>query len=765
MSSAADPTATFYQNLQSCGLLTAAQLRDLWGWISHKKPDLQGMAKEISRRGWLTPFQIKEVARGRAAALRVADRYDLLDVLGEGGMGRVYKAHDRHMGRDVAFKVIRKEKLKHPAAAGRFEQELQALGKMTKHPNVVDVYAADVLGDTHYCVMEYIDGADLTKMVRDRGPLGVAEACDAIRQAALGLQHAFETGLVHRDIKPSNIIVPRGAGPVKLVDLGLARLLEPPGGEDAHRITQEGFVIGTPDFLAPEQARDPMSVDIRADVYALGGTLFYILTGRVPYDGGNATEKLLKHCTEPPPSLRRYRPDAPPAVEQIIHWCMAKRPEDRPQTPMQLAVALQPFCPPPAAGTGTLAAPGAAPYPVAPSGGYAAPGAYPAPHGYPHPPVYPPPGVPLPLPEPHSSSQVFKLPAHPTDDDPIRKRGGGGFPLGMALVALGAVFVVAVIGYATYRLFLRPDPTVPDPFTNTFGMKMVRLEGGTFRMGSPPGEPGHSPDEGPVRDVTLRGPFFVSATEVTNGQFFRVTGANPSRGSKQAAKPEHLPVDSVTWDEANEFCRKLTDKEKNQAWARKNWEYRLPTEAEWEYACRGGTDTPGAFGDQLIFGKQAVFKPTDDDPIQLGAENAQPLKLAQEAGKGEANRFGLYDMHGNLAEWCSDWYKSEAYKNAARDNPTGPADSDRRVVRGGSFRDPATATRSAARTGVRPERARGLHRLPSDLRAGNEIEESGKIAFAFSVFITHYTCVRLSCRSPGAGSSPPSARSSTTTTR
>src|SRR6185312_7888269 len=105
-----------------------------------------------------------------------------------------------------------------------------------------------------------------------------------------------------------------------------------PGGEDAHRITQEGFVIGTPDFLAPEQARDPMSVDIRADVYALGGTLFYILTGRVPYEGNNPTEKLLKHCTDPPPLLRQFRPDSPPQVEQLVLWCMAKRSEDRPQT-------------------------------------------------------------------------------------------------------------------------------------------------------------------------------------------------------------------------------------------------------------------------------------------------------------------------------------------------------------------------------------------------------------------------------------------------
>ena len=502
---------------------------------------------------------------------------------------------------------------------------------------------------------------------------------------------------------------------MKLVDLGLARLLEPPGGEEAHRVTQEGFVIGTPDFLAPEQARDPMSVDIRADIYALGGTLFYILTGRVPYDGGSATEKLLKHCTDPPPSLLQYSPDAPAALQQIIHWCMAKKAEERPQTPIQLAQALMPFCPPPPAGTGTFVAPGSALYPLGPARPLAppaqshpaAPPQYPPPGypppGYPQPPVYAPPGMPLPLPEPNPSSQVFKLPPQATDEDPIRKRSEGKFPVAPLLIASGALFVVAVLGYATYRLFLSTPPAVPEPFTNTQGMKMVRLEGGTFRMGSPDNEPGRNPDEGPVREVTIRGPFFMSATEVTNGQFLKVYGTSSSKSSKLAARPEHLPVDSVTWEEANEFCHKLTEKEKGQPWARKGWEYRLPTEAEWEYACRAGTDGPTAFGERLVFSTQGVFKPTGDDPLEIGGENLKPLRFPQEVGKAEANKFGLHDMHGNVAEWCSDWYKSEAYKDGTKENPTGPADGDKRVVRGGSFRDPASAyPLRVARFGLRP---------------------------------------------------------------
>jgi serine/threonine protein kinase len=691
MSTAADPTAAFLTALKASRLLTDVQLHELGTWAGQAHPDVPAAAREVNRRGWLTVYQIKEVARGRGKDLILGERYVLLDLLGEGGMGRVFKARDARMGREVALKIIRKEKLTNPAAAARFKTEIEAAGRM-RHPNVVSAFDAEV-GGVHFYVMELIDGTDLTRLVRDRGPLPVQEACEYVRQAALGLQHAFEHGLVHRDIKPSNILVTHDGKAVKLVDLGLARVQEPLL-EGANRVTQEGFVIGTPDFLAPEQARNPGGVDVRADLYALGATLFYTLTGKVPYDGATPTEKLLKHVTNPPPALLPLRPDAPPQLEQLIHWCMAKRPEDRPQTPLQLAMALQPFCP---------RLPGTGAFPVPP----------------PRQPAEPPPQAP-PVPEPPRSSQAFQLPAEEADAEPVRRRARRSrFPVGLVLVGLGGLFLVAVFSYAGYRVIVGSRLPEVETFTNSVGMKMVKIDGGMFKMGSPPTEPGRPEprpnlpdDEAPVHEVTIRGPFLISATEVTHGQYIQVTGGSPPGSAvvRRAASASEHPVEFVTYDDALGFCQQLTEKEKDKAYSRPGWAYRLPTEAEWEYCCRAGTDGPFWTGPTLIARRQALYTPTGDERESVleggSAPGAGVEGIPGRVAQFDPNPWGLYDTHGNVAEWCLDWYKRGYPGDAPRDNPLGPASGDKRVVRGGSFKDPASACRSAARTGVRPNERR-----------------------------------------------------------
>jgi WD40 repeat protein/tRNA A-37 threonylcarbamoyl transferase component Bud32 len=318
-------------------LLEPGQLHEARGEAA-RFTDPRLLARELVQRGWLTPYQANQIVLGRAAGLRLG-AYVLLDKLGEGGMGAVYKAHHQKLGRVVAVKVIRKERLSHPDAVRRFQREIQAAARLV-HPSVILAYDADEADDRHFFVMEYVEGTDLARLVRRQGPLPVGLACDCVRQAALALQHAHEHGLVHRDVKPSNLLLTAGPSPVvKVLDLGLARL-QAAASEESTTLTQEGAVMGTPDYIAPEQARDSHTVDIRADLYSLGGTLYYLLTGRVPFPGGTLTEKLLKHQFDEPAPVERLRPDVPPEVAGVVRRLMAKRPEERYQTPAELAMAL-----------------------------------------------------------------------------------------------------------------------------------------------------------------------------------------------------------------------------------------------------------------------------------------------------------------------------------------------------------------------------------------------------------------------------------------
>ena len=203
-------------------------------------------------------------------------------------MGEVFKARHPKLGRVVALKLIRKERLDNPAAVRRFHREVQAAAQL-EHPHIVRAYDADEAGDLHYFVMEYVEGTDLARLVKRDGPLTVDRACDYVRQAALGLQHAYERGMVHRDIKPANLLLTAKGDVVKVLDMGLARLDRPEKDAGASStLTQEGAVMGTPDYIAPEQARDSHTVDIRADLYSLGCTLYFLLAGRVPFPGGTS---------------------------------------------------------------------------------------------------------------------------------------------------------------------------------------------------------------------------------------------------------------------------------------------------------------------------------------------------------------------------------------------------------------------------------------------------------------------------------------------
>jgi serine/threonine protein kinase len=246
------------------------------------------------------------------------------------------------MQRTVALKLIRKEKLANEESIKRFYQEIQAAAQV-HHPNVVVAYDAGPAGGAHYFAMEYVEGKDLHRLVQDEGPLPAGRACDCVRQAAMGLRHAHERGLVHRDIKPSNLLLSKdatGADVVKILDMGLARL-HIPGGGAAKGLTQSGHVLGTPDYLAPEQALDARSADVRSDLYSLGCTLYFLLTGQPPFSGASMAEVLLKHQMAEPEAPVGGWGEVPDSVRAILRKLIAKKPEDRFQTPHQLIEALQ----------------------------------------------------------------------------------------------------------------------------------------------------------------------------------------------------------------------------------------------------------------------------------------------------------------------------------------------------------------------------------------------------------------------------------------
>jgi serine/threonine protein kinase len=280
-------------------------------------------------------------SRVPALVPRQIDCYEVLECLGEGGMGTVYRARHLHLEKIVALKLLTPRRTRDANAVARFQREMRAIGQL-EHPNVVSARDAREVGGAHFLVMDYVDGVDLAGLVQRTGPLHLPEACELARQAACALEHIHAHSLVHRDVKPSNLMLDRG-GRVKLLDLGLA-LLQSEAPEDA--LTESETTLGTVDYMAPEQADDSRAVDIRSDLYSLGCTLYYLLAGRPPFAGpdySTAIRKLKAHSTAPVPPLRDLRSDIPSELDAIVMKLMAKDARERYQTPAEVVEALAPL--------------------------------------------------------------------------------------------------------------------------------------------------------------------------------------------------------------------------------------------------------------------------------------------------------------------------------------------------------------------------------------------------------------------------------------
>jgi serine/threonine-protein kinase len=320
----------------------------------------------------LTPCQAEHLLAGQADEWVVAGRYRVLEKLGEGGMGTVYKAHDTRLDRDVAVKVLPARSLNDADAIARFQREARALAKVS-HPNIIQAYESGEDKGRHFLVMEYVEGVNLSAILRQQGAIPPTLAADLIYQAALGLQHAHAKGLVHRDLKPANLLLSPaqplagrpslaikdqarpsaeltasyvapavlGNGTVKILDLGLARFLQDQLGDA--QLTREGVGVGTPDYMAPEQFRDALHADARTDIYGLGCTLYHVIGGTVPFPGSSFAAKRDAHANKEPIPLEERCPEVPAGLAFVVSKMMAKHPSQRLQTAAEVAEALAPY--------------------------------------------------------------------------------------------------------------------------------------------------------------------------------------------------------------------------------------------------------------------------------------------------------------------------------------------------------------------------------------------------------------------------------------
>lgn len=760
----------FVAQLTASGLIPAVELQSIvQALLPEQQWDGTQLAGELVRLGKLSAFQAQQICLGKGKNL-VLGNYVVLDKLGQGGMGVVLKAEHRRMKRLVAIKVLSPAVTESPEALRRFQREVEADARLT-HPNIVTAYDADEASGTHFLVMEYVEGINLSKLIKAKGPLPVEKALVSILQVSRGLQYAHQHGVVHRDIKPSNLLLDH-EGNVKILDMGLARLESSSPKDD--ELTGSGQIMGTVDYMAPEQALHIKSADARADIYSLGITLWYLLTGRAAYPGESAMAKLLAHREQPIPSLCRACPAASPALEAVFTKMVAKRPNDRYQrmadviTDLERCLAHMGLAVD--ASTPSLAGlPGEASRWQDLLRGAAL--------------TLQPAMATKEIPEQDATSpaieatMAFQSPQVDTDPktelllgSPLvgranahRKSGKLGQTNRTSLIALSGamlLFLGAAVFYFTRvrsgvhehgqpsltetwhdwpsdapQPAIAPFPDelaksyqekwaayldVPVEYKNSLGMTFRLIPPGEFMMGSSSQEIEKSlqevqdddrwracmRSEAPRHKVILTQPWYVGIHEVTQSQYESVMGTNPSHFSPQGAGKDdvttidtaHHPVETVSWNDAAEFCAKLSLMEGLKPCYFRTGEavtpldgtgYRLPSEAEWEFTCRAGTISRFWSGDK------------DEDLIPAGWFGVNSQQRTHAVGELKANPFGVFDVHGNVWEWVQDWWEPDYFGQTAEEpsvDPAGPSSGGtQHVVRGGYWRYSASGCRSSVR--------------------------------------------------------------------
>ena len=561
--------------------------------------------------------------------LSMISSYDLYECIGEGGMGSVYRGRHRapamaqRQGGDVAVKVVHAHLLSKGDIAERFRREAEALA-LLDHPNIVKVHDVVEESGRTAIVMEWVPGRALSAVIgKETGPIPWDRAQALVVPLLSAVAHAHSLGIVHRDLKPENIMV-TPSGEIKLLDFGIARL-----GESRGR-TKTGTGMGTVDYMAPEQFLDAKRVDLRADVYALGLTLYEMLAGRLPWDAADSEFEVMSRKKEgriPPPT--HFYPWIPPWIVLGVMAAIRPNPSERTQSVVALEASLR--------GEG--------------------------------------------VPAQRVVVESVEQAASATSDFgrvrvAIERRDG------RVILWLAAVGILALVGFVSVvcgALWLGRGESAPrrDFVSPTLGV-MKWIPRGTFTMGSPISEAGRSSEE-TQHSVRLTQGYWLMEHEVTQDEWLAVMGRNPSYFP---ACGHRCPVEQVSWVDSVTFAQRAS--------ARDGVTYALPTEAQWEYAARGGQDAVYAGSNQA-----RLVGWIDDNS---GGVTHPVCGLAR-------NGYGLCDMTGNVWEWTSDWYG--AYTGNSTD-PTGASDGDARIFRGGSWHFPAVYARLALRRSLNPNNRGGF---------------------------------------------------------
>jgi formylglycine-generating enzyme required for sulfatase activity len=695
--------------------------------------------------------------------------YEIMRELGRGGMGVVYLAHNTLMDRDEVLKIMGRHIMERPGVLDRFLREIRAVAQL-RHPNIVTAYHATRIGDSIVFAMEYVPGLDLSRMVRSRGPMPIAHACYFAHQAALGLEHAHEKGLVHRDIKPGNLMLShrKDKATIKILDFGLARATREEKVDV--RLTSEGQALGTPDYIAPEQIVDALNSDIRADIYSLGGTLYHLLTGRPPFQAGSLYDIYQAHMSRDAELLNLVRPEVPTGLAALVAKMMAKDPARRFQTPGEVAHALAPFFKqgsaafetPKAVASPKRLSPLAQPMtnavsmssgPPTGAGGLTARST-----------TGPEPAVP----EARWESLIeFRDRERSTQAtpavSPVRRLRQLSWPIAIAaslfsLIAFGIIMITikhkngepeisakydtkggsgaSTTPAITPKTLTEKSTAAPSPepatsITNSIGMTFALIPQGEFMMGSDASDPyAEYSDEfldaqsgkKEKHRVPITKAFYMGIHEVTRGQFRRFVaeagyqteaekdGSGGWGWNEQANQTEQdprytwwnsgfkqtdeHPVVNVSWNDAQEFINWLSRKEGKV--------YRLPTEAEWEYACRAGSAARSPFIDNpdglAAVGNVADATGKEKFPDWTWAVAAHDgFVFTAPVGRFDPNAWGLFDMYGNVWEWCWDGYAADYYRKSPMEDPQGVDGASDRMSRGGGWSSGPGHCRSAER--------------------------------------------------------------------